>query len=261
MRFHCYSWTWAHLGNDLEDRHAEELVAVPAEELARGTVDISQTGVEVRPKERVWRQLDELVGVCRGLLGLGRQSLQLGIGLVERATPLRRQVRDVHDDQPVDRVQERLKHRLFERVSGANDDEHAGGNRQTGYEGGQARTGADVKTRYQYCREEQDERGACPRQRREKNTHRERGHDRAEGDEITRSGLLRRLRSAWMAALTDAARDVGTSDVGNGRQIAKVRFSDWQPAWAVMARDVPPSSRPARDRSRLLPIWNRRGCK
>jgi len=33
-----------------------------------------------------------------------------------------------------------------------------------------------------------------------------------------------------MAALTDAARDVGTSDVGNGRQIAKVRFSDWRPA-------------------------------
>jgi hypothetical protein len=66
-----------------------------------------------------------------------------------------------------------------------------------------------------------------------------------------RYGLLRRLRNAWMAALTDAASDVGTSDVGNGRQIAKVRFSDWQPAWAVMARDVPPSSRPALDRSRL----------
>ncbi len=33
-----------------------------------------------------------------------------------------------------------------------------------------------------------------------------------------------------MAALTDAARDVGTSDVGTGRQLAKVRFSDWQPS-------------------------------
>ena len=35
-------------------------------------------------------------------------------------------------------------------------------------------------------------------------------------------------RNAWMAALTDAARDAGTSGVGNCRQIASVRFSDSQ---------------------------------
>jgi hypothetical protein len=35
-------------------------------------------------------------------------------------------------------------------------------------------------------------------------------------------------RNAWMAALTDAARDAGTSGVGSCRQIASVRFSDAQ---------------------------------
>ena len=35
-------------------------------------------------------------------------------------------------------------------------------------------------------------------------------------------------RNAWMAALTEAARDAGTSGVGNSRQIASVRFSDSQ---------------------------------
>ena len=35
-------------------------------------------------------------------------------------------------------------------------------------------------------------------------------------------------RNDVMAALTDAASDVGTSGVGNCRQIARVRFSDSQ---------------------------------
>ena len=120
------------------------------------------------------------------------QPPQFGVGLVERATPSRRQMRDVDDDEPVDRVQERLKDRFINRVSRA-DDEHVRGNRQTGHERDQARSGADVQTRHEYRREEQDKRGACPRQRREQNTKRKRGHDRAECDEITRNGVSRQM--------------------------------------------------------------------
>ena len=63
----------------------------------------------------------------------------------------------------------------------------------TGHERDQARTGAGVKTRDEYRREEQDKRRACPRQRREQNTQRKRGHDRAERDEITRNGVSRQM--------------------------------------------------------------------
>ena len=99
-------------------------------------------------------------------------------------------MRDVHDDEPVDRVQERLKDRFIDRISRA-DDEHVGGNRQTGHERGQARSGADVEARDEYRREEEHKRSACPRQRREENTQRKRGYDRAECDEITRNGVSR----------------------------------------------------------------------
>ena len=47
---------------------------------------------------------------------------------------------------------------------------------------------------------------------------------------IPRYGLLALSRNAWMAALTEAARDAGTSGVGNWRQIASVRFSASQAA-------------------------------
>ena len=127
---------------------------------------------------------------------LNRRSSALR--LVERATPSRRQMRDVNDDEPVDRVQERLKDRFMNRVSRA-DDEHVGGNRQAGHERDQARSAADVQTRYEHRREEQDKRGACPRQRREQNTQRKRGRDRAECDEITRNGVSRRTMIGLIA--------------------------------------------------------------
>ena len=78
-------------GNNVEDPHPEELVTLVSEEPARRTVDIGETGVEVRLEKGVGRELDDFVRVCRDRSASlrNRRSSALALSSVRRLRVVR----------------------------------------------------------------------------------------------------------------------------------------------------------------------------